>query len=163
MKPSARRGRRNSASGAANRMLDYTRTLVLYPNTLFIEQRRVIRTTFPTAPDQSKVTGYPLMPAVDDPIVRKQRLDIYLSFLGPAGFAERGIGRLEPEDIRQIVGAHEAAMRRIEMIDVDGVLHQHLPIGAHRVLMRAGQDDAAALILIEDHVEQIPRFGEVFD
>jgi len=27
------------------------------------------------------------MPAVDDPEVRKQRLDLYLSFLGPAGHA----------------------------------------------------------------------------
>ncbi|HEY3919807.1 MAG TPA: aromatic ring-hydroxylating dioxygenase subunit alpha [Stellaceae bacterium] len=71
----------------ADRMLDYTRTLVLFPNTLFIEQRRVIRTCFPLAPDHAEVTGYPLMPAVDDPAVRKQRLDIYLSFLGPAGFA----------------------------------------------------------------------------
>lgn len=71
----------------ANRMLDYTRTLLLFPNTLFIEQRRVVRTTFPLAPDHSEVTGYPLMPAIDDPEVRKQRLDIYLSFLGPAGFA----------------------------------------------------------------------------
>ncbi len=71
----------------ATRMLDYTRTLLLFPNTLFIEQRRVIRTCFPLAPDHTEVTGYPLMPAVDDPEIRKQRLDIYLSFLGPAGFA----------------------------------------------------------------------------
>lgn len=71
----------------ATRMLDYTRTLLLFPNTLFIEQRRVIRTCFPLAADHTEVTGYPLMPAVDDPEIRKQRLDIYLSFLGPAGFA----------------------------------------------------------------------------
>jgi hypothetical protein len=71
----------------ATRMLDYTRTLLLFPNTLFIEQRRVIRTCFPTASDHSEITAWPLMPAIDDPDVRKQRLDIYLSFLGPAGHA----------------------------------------------------------------------------
>jgi p-cumate 2,3-dioxygenase alpha subunit len=71
----------------ATRMLDYTRTLVLFPNTLYIEQRRVIRTCFPLAPDHAEITAWPLMPVVDDPAVRKQRLDIYLSFLGPAGHA----------------------------------------------------------------------------
>lgn len=71
----------------ATRMLDYTRTLVLFPNTLYIEQRRVIRTCFPLAADHAEITAWPLMPAVDDPEVRKQRLDIYLSFLGPAGHA----------------------------------------------------------------------------
>jgi len=43
----------------------------------------VIRTCFPTAVDHSEITAWPLMPAVDDPDVRKQRLDIYLSFSRP--------------------------------------------------------------------------------
>ena len=62
-------------------MLDFTRTLLLFPNTLCVEQRRVIRTCLPPATDRSDITAWPLMPAVDDPEVRKRRLDIYLSFL----------------------------------------------------------------------------------
>jgi hypothetical protein len=47
----------------------------------------VIRTVYPLAPDYAEITAWPLMPVNDDPEVRKQRLDIYLSFLGPAGHA----------------------------------------------------------------------------
>jgi phenylpropionate dioxygenase-like ring-hydroxylating dioxygenase large terminal subunit len=85
----AKRASREARFGKerATRMLDYTRTLLLFPNTLFIEQRRVIRTCFPTAPDHTEISAWPLMPAIDDPAVRRQRLDIYLSFLGPAGHA----------------------------------------------------------------------------
>jgi phenylpropionate dioxygenase-like ring-hydroxylating dioxygenase large terminal subunit len=71
----------------ARRMLDFTRTLILFPNTIFIEQRRVIRTCYPLAPDHAEINAWPLMPVVDDPQARAQRLDIYLSFLGPAGSA----------------------------------------------------------------------------
>jgi len=71
----------------ATRMIDFTRSLQIFPNTLFIEQRRVIRTVYPLAPDNAEITAWPLMPAVEDPAVRRQRLDIYLSFLGPAGHA----------------------------------------------------------------------------
>ena len=71
----------------ARRMLDFTRTLILFPNTIFIEQRRVIRTCYPVAPDNAEINAWPLMPVIDDPAARAQRLDIYLSFLGPAGSA----------------------------------------------------------------------------
>src|SRR6185312_12295393 len=47
------------------------------------------------------------------------------------------------------------------MIDVDGVLHQHLPIGMHRIFMRAGQNRAAVLVLVENHVEIAARLGEI--
>jgi len=67
----------------ATRMLDYTRTLLLFPNTLFIEQRRVIRTCFPTAPDFSEITAWPLMPAIDEPEVRSSGLTYICRFSGP--------------------------------------------------------------------------------
>jgi len=48
-------------------------TLLLFPNTLYIEQRRVIRTCFHDRGRSFRDHGMPLMPAVDDPDVRKQR------------------------------------------------------------------------------------------
>jgi p-cumate 2,3-dioxygenase subunit alpha len=116
----------------ATRMLDFTRTLLLFPNTLFIEQRRVIRTCFPTAPDRSEITAWPLMPAIDDPDVRKQRLDIYLSFLGPAGHAT-------PDDIEvmELIQRNCATLPDDAVIDCSrGMLREH-PWPTDEAQMRA--------------------------
>jgi len=116
----------------ANQMLDYTRTLVLFPNTLFIEQRRVIRTTFPLAPDQSEITGFPLMPAVDDPEVRKQRLDIYLSFLGPAGFATP-----DDNEVMELIQKNCAGLPEDAMIDCSRGMTSAHPKPQDEAQMRA--------------------------
>jgi p-cumate 2,3-dioxygenase subunit alpha len=115
----------------ATRMLDYTRTLLLFPNTLYIEQRRVIRTCFPTAPAHSEITAWPLMPAVDDPHVRKQRLDIYLSFLGPAGHAT-------PDDIEvmELIQKNCATLPHEALMDCSrGMARQH-PLPTDEAQMR---------------------------
>ena len=116
----------------ANRMLDYTRTLVLFPNTLFIEQRRVIRTTFPTAHDQTEITGYPLMPAVDDPETRKQRLDIYLSVLGPAGFATP-----DDNEVMELIQKNCAGLPDDAMIDCSRGMTSANPKPQDEAQMRA--------------------------
>jgi len=116
----------------ATRMLDYTRTLLLFPNTLYIEQRRVIRTCFPLAPDHAEITAWPLMPAVDDPAVRKQRLDIYLSFLGPAGHAT-------PDDIEvmELIQKNCATLPEEALMDCSrGMLREH-PLPTDELQMRA--------------------------
>jgi p-cumate 2,3-dioxygenase subunit alpha len=116
----------------ATRMLDYTRTLLLFPNTLFIEQRRVIRTCFPTAPDRSEITAWPLMPSLDDPETRKQRLDIYLSFLGPAGHAT-------PDDIEvmELIQKNCTTLPEDAAFDCSrGMLREH-PMPTDELQMRA--------------------------
>jgi p-cumate 2,3-dioxygenase subunit alpha len=115
----------------ATRMLDYTRTLLLFPNTLFIEQRRVIRTCFPTAPDHSEITAWPLMPATDDPEVRKQRLDIYLSFLGPAGHAT-------PDDIEvmELIQKNCATLPDEALMDCSRGMLSEYPLPTDEAQMR---------------------------
>jgi p-cumate 2,3-dioxygenase alpha subunit len=125
----------------ANRMLDYTRTLVLFPNTLFIEQRRVIRTTFPTAPDHSEVTGYPLMPAIDDPAARAQRLDIYLSFLGPAGFATP-----DDNEVMELIQKNCAGLPDDAMIDCSRGMTSANPKPQDEAQMRAFWREWRAII-----------------
>ena len=115
----------------ATRLLDYTRTLLLFPNTLYIEQRRVIRTCFPTAVDHSEITAWPLMPAVDDPEVRKQRLDLYLSFLGPAGHAT-------PDDVEvmELIQKNCATLPQEAFMDCSrGMLREH-PLPTDEAQMR---------------------------
>jgi p-cumate 2,3-dioxygenase subunit alpha len=116
----------------ADRMLDYTRTLLLFPNTLFIEQRRVIRTIFPLAPDHAEITGFPLMPAVDDPAVRKQRLDIYLSFLGPAGFATP-----DDNEVMELIQKNCAGLPDDAMIDCSRGMTSAAPKPQDEAQMRA--------------------------
>jgi p-cumate 2,3-dioxygenase subunit alpha len=116
----------------ADRMLDYTRTLLLFPNTLFIEQRRVIRTIFPLAPDHAEITGFPLMPAIDDPAVRKQRLDIYLSFLGPAGFATP-----DDNEVMELIQKNCAGLPDDAMIDCSRGMTSAAPKPQDEAQMRA--------------------------
>jgi p-cumate 2,3-dioxygenase alpha subunit len=103
----------------------------LFPNTLYIEQRRVIRTCFPTAVDHSEITAWPLMPAVDDPEVRKQRLDLYLSFLGPAGHAT-------PDDVEvmELIQKNCATLPPEAFMDCSrGMLREH-PLPTDEAQMR---------------------------
>ena len=116
----------------ATRMLDYTRTLLLFPNTLYIEQRRVIRTCFPVAPDRAEITAWPLMPAVDDLAVRKQRLDIYLSFLGPAGHAT-------PDDVEvmELIQKNCATLPADALMDCSRGMLRENPLPTDELQMRA--------------------------
>lgn len=116
----------------ADRMLDYTRTLLFFPNTLFIEQRRVIRTCFPLAVDHSEVTGFPLMPTVDDPAARRQRLDIYLSFLGPAGFATP-----DDNEVMELIQKNCAGLPEDAMIDCSRGMGSAAPRPQDEAQMRA--------------------------
>src|SRR5579871_1105536 len=47
------------------------------------------------------------------------------------------------------------------MVDVDGVLHEQLPVGAHGIVVGARQDGIPAFILIEDQVEIVARTCEI--
>jgi p-cumate 2,3-dioxygenase alpha subunit len=46
-----------------------------------------VRTFMPSAPDKMDVTAWQLAPAGELPQLRQRRLDSFLTFLGPAGFA----------------------------------------------------------------------------
>jgi p-cumate 2,3-dioxygenase alpha subunit len=46
-----------------------------------------VRTFMPSAPNQMDVTAWEMAPVGESPTLRASRLDNFLSFLGPAGFA----------------------------------------------------------------------------
>jgi p-cumate 2,3-dioxygenase alpha subunit len=72
----------------AERIADTNRNMLIYPNLVVNDIMAVtIRTFMPSAPDQIDVTAWELA-ARDEPVaVRQCRLDNFLTFLGPAGFA----------------------------------------------------------------------------
>lgn len=61
--------------------------LLIYPNTFLISLWRSIRTFYPRQPDLVEINAWGLMPRADSPELRQKRMENFISFLGPGGFA----------------------------------------------------------------------------
>ena len=72
------------------------------------------------------------MPAIDDPAVRKQRLDIYLSFLGPAGFATP-----DDNEVMELIQKNCAGLPDEAMIDCSRGMTSANPKPQDEAQMRA--------------------------
>jgi len=72
----------------AGRVADTNRNLVVFPNLVVNDGSSVtIRTFHPTAPDRMEVTAWALGPRGESAKARAIRLDSFLTFYGPGGFA----------------------------------------------------------------------------
>ena len=72
----------------AYRMADTSRNLLIYPNLLIMDFVAIsIRYIEPLAPDRMEVTAWHLVPREESGDTLATRLDSYLTFLGPGGFA----------------------------------------------------------------------------
>ena len=72
----------------ARRVCDTNRNLVIFPNLVVNDGSSVtIRTFHPTAPDRMEVTAWALGPKGESAKARAIRLDSFLTFYGPGGFA----------------------------------------------------------------------------
>jgi p-cumate 2,3-dioxygenase alpha subunit len=80
----------------ARRMADTSRNLLIYPNLIVNDIMAVtVRTFMPTAADRTEITAWQLAPLNEHPDLRERRLDSFLTFLGPGGFAT-------PDDIEAL-------------------------------------------------------------
>ena len=80
----------------AHRMADLNRNMLIYPNLIVNDiMALTVRTFVPTAPDAMEVTAWEMAPRDEQPDVRQRRLDSFLTFLGPGGFAT-------PDDIEAL-------------------------------------------------------------
>ena len=69
-------------------MSEVNRNMLIYPNLIINDIMAVtVRTIFPSAPDRVDVTAWQLAPRDELPSLRQRRLDSFLTFLGPGGFA----------------------------------------------------------------------------
>ena len=69
-------------------MADTSRNLLIYPNLLIVDVMAIsIRYIEPVAPDRMEVTAWHLVPKEESGTVMATRLDSYLTFFGPGGFA----------------------------------------------------------------------------
>ncbi|WOQ17254.1 aromatic ring-hydroxylating dioxygenase subunit alpha [Raineyella sp. W15-4] len=72
----------------AEMMTEINRNLLIYPNLVINDIMAVtVRTLVPTAPDRVEVTAWEIAPKGELPQLRQRRLDSFLTFLGPGGFA----------------------------------------------------------------------------
>ena len=72
----------------AYRMTDISRNLLIYPNLVINDIMAItIRYFEPLAPDEMAVTAWHLVPREESEAMLATRLDSFLTFLGPGGFA----------------------------------------------------------------------------
>jgi phenylpropionate dioxygenase-like ring-hydroxylating dioxygenase large terminal subunit len=80
----------------ARRICDLNRNLLIYPNLVINDIMAVtVRTFMPTSPTSMTITAWEAAPSAELPEVRQRRLDSFLTFLGPGGFAT-------PDDIEAL-------------------------------------------------------------
>ena len=89
------------------RMADTSRNLLIYPNLLIMDFVAIsIRYIEPVAPDRMEVTAWHLVPREESGPALATRLDSYLTFLGPGGFAP-------PDDV-EVLESCQAGFRATE-------------------------------------------------
>ncbi|QZT60782.1 MULTISPECIES: aromatic ring-hydroxylating oxygenase subunit alpha [Mycobacteriaceae] len=80
----------------ARTMCEVNRNLIIYPNLIINDIMAVtVRTMFSPAPNRVDVTAWELAPTEEPSSLRDRRLDSFLTFLGPGGFAT-------PDDIEAL-------------------------------------------------------------
>ena len=96
-------------------MADVNRNLLIYPNLVVNDIMAVtVRTFMPSAPDRMDVTAWELAPRDELPALRQRRLDSFLTFLGPAGFAT-------PDDVEALESCQQGFSQRRRGVE------RHLP------------------------------------
>jgi p-cumate 2,3-dioxygenase alpha subunit len=103
----------------ARHMADISRNLLVYPNLLIIDSIDItVRIFWPLAPDLMDVTAWQLAPREEKPELLARRLDNFLTFHGPGGFAT-------PDDVEAIESCQAG-------YKAEGVEWSELSRGMHR-------------------------------
>jgi p-cumate 2,3-dioxygenase alpha subunit len=134
----------------AARVADTNRNLVVFPNLVINDGSSVtVRTFDPVAPDRMRVRAWAMGPVEETPTARAVRLDSFLTFYGPGGFAT-------PDDIEAL-----------EMVQTGMGTHREIPWS----IMSRGMDKTGdqlntdelhlrAFWLHWDEMMRTPRAGE---
>jgi p-cumate 2,3-dioxygenase subunit alpha len=90
------------------RMAELNRNLFVYPNLFVMDNNATaLRVIEPTAPDYMDVAQHELAPRIEDPTVRKVRLESYVTFAGPGGLAT-------PDDVEALESCQVGASSGVE-------------------------------------------------
>ncbi|MDP3175050.1 MAG: aromatic ring-hydroxylating dioxygenase subunit alpha [Phenylobacterium sp.] len=121
---------------------------LIFPNLLIIDGWCVFRTFYPTTPDYMEINGWAAMPKEDTPALRKARLDWYLGFQGPGGFAT-------PDDVEGLEGCQMgfATNKEVEWSDISRGMKGNTKGGPTELQMRVFWREWEARLTTGQHAE----------
>ena len=95
---------------------------LIFPNLIVIDGWFVFRTFYPVSPDYMEIDAWAAMPKEDSPKLREARLDWYLGFQGPGGFAT-------PDDVEGLEGCQMgfATSEEVEWSDISRGMKSFAP------------------------------------
>ena len=113
-------------------MADRSRNLLIYPNLYIIDVAGLtLRTFWPVSHDEIEIQAWEMVPTDEDSRVLRRRLDSFLTFLGPGGFAT-------PDDSEALetCQAGFATSNEVEWSDVSRGMHIEHPQSIHELQLR---------------------------
>lgn len=114
------------------RIAETNRNLVIFPNLVINDGSSItVRTFFPVSHNQMKVTAWALGPKEEGPVARRVRLDSYLTFYGPGGFAT-------PDDVEALEVAQQGyeTYQEVEWSDISRGLHKEEQLNTDEIHLR---------------------------
>ena len=117
----------------AERIASFDRNLGVFPNLVINDIMAItVRTFYPEAPDLMSVTSWAFAPKGETRELRKRRLDNFLEFLGPGGFAT-------PDDVEALESAQRgyASAKFAPWNDISRGVLKDVPGGNDENQMRA--------------------------
>lgn len=144
----------------ALRMCEKSRNMVIFPNLVINDVMAVtIRAFQPAGPDGMAVTAWEVAPADETGSLLRRRLDSFLTFLGPGGFAT-------PDDVEALESCQQGFQSGgVEWSDLSRGFHRD-PRGTDELQMRSFWRKWQSLVADLPHVEQFERglaLGEMPD
>ena len=135
----------------ALRMCEKSRNMVIFPNLVINDIMAVtIRAFQPTGPDGMDVTAWEMAPADESGSLLRRRLDSFLTFLGPGGFAT-------PDDVEALESCQQGFRSGgVEWSDLSRGFHRD-PRGTDELQMRSFWRRWHSLIADLPYVEQFER------
>jgi hypothetical protein len=90
-----------------------------------------VRTFFPLAPDYIEISAWALAPKEESAENRALRLDNFLTFLGPGGFAT-------PDDVEMLEACQRgyATVREVEWSDISRGMTRQAPLSSDELQMQ---------------------------
>lgn len=116
----------------AFRIAETNRNLVIFPNLVINDGSAItVRTFFPTSQNNMKVTAWALGPREESETARSRRLDSYLTFYGPGGFAT-------PDDVEALEVAQHGyeAFKEVQWSDVSRGIHKEEQLNTDEIHLR---------------------------
>jgi p-cumate 2,3-dioxygenase alpha subunit len=116
----------------AYQMTQTSRNLLIFPNLIINDIMAItVRTFFPAAPDYLEINAWALAPVGEKATDRALRLDNFLTFLGPGGFAT-------PDDVEALESCQQGfANREVEWSDISRGMKRAQPAVDDELQMRA--------------------------